>query len=113
MQAERSIQLGPESLKNSVVQYLHKLGLPVTRENYLDVAGLEEPLDAEIEAGLPPELRKNWEEPNSSGTVRPEKRQQGNSTPSVKTTKSGFRLVDITKPGRGLTISGLRQSKSQ
>jgi hypothetical protein len=34
--AERSIRLGPESLKDPVVQELRALSLPVTRENYLE-----------------------------------------------------------------------------
>ena len=51
------IQLGPESLKDSVVQELRRLGLPVTRKNYLEYAGLREPLDPEAESELPPELQ--------------------------------------------------------
>jgi hypothetical protein len=34
--AERSIRLGPESLKDPVVQELRALSLPVTRKNYLE-----------------------------------------------------------------------------
>ena len=56
--AARGIQVGPESLKDSVVQELVRDRLPVTRANYLEYAGLQEPLDAEQESELPRELRK-------------------------------------------------------
>ena len=48
------------------LQMLKEYGLPVTRENYLYVAFMgnppEEPLDGEIEASLPPELRRSDED---------------------------------------------------
>jgi hypothetical protein len=43
------------------VEYLDKHGVPITRENYLNVAYLGDPpkeLGAEQEAALPEELRK-------------------------------------------------------
>jgi hypothetical protein len=52
------IQLGPESLKDPVVQELLLDKVPVNRKNYMEYAGLQEPLDPEVEAELPLELQK-------------------------------------------------------
>lgn len=51
----------PPGQRDPIVQHLQNAGLPATRESYLRVAGLSEPLDAETEASLPPELRSNLE----------------------------------------------------
>lgn len=43
-----------------IVEYLEEIGVPVTRENYLNFAypdGLPEDYGAELEAELPPELQ--------------------------------------------------------
>jgi hypothetical protein len=50
--------LGPDSLEDPVVQGLLRDGVPVTRANYLEAAGLQEPLEPEVEAELPRELQK-------------------------------------------------------
>jgi hypothetical protein len=50
-------QLSRETLEDPVVQLLQEENVPVTRRNYLEAAGLEEPLDPEVEANLPEELR--------------------------------------------------------
>lgn len=57
-----------ESIDNSwvdpVIQTLIKLGIPVTRENYLEMAypeGLPDEWTAELEAELPDELQNNAE----------------------------------------------------
>ena len=50
----------PRTGPDPIVEHLKSLGRPVTREAYLAFAypeGVEEPLDAELEAMLPPELR--------------------------------------------------------
>ena len=105
------IQLGPESSKDSVVQSLINLGVPVTRQNYLDAAGLEEPLHPELEADLPPELQKDWEETNSSETVPPVKKQPEDLTRSVEIMSNGIRHVITSGKGRGLIMTGVRQPK--
>jgi len=51
---------------------LKKYNVPVTRENYLQLAFMgnppeEDELDSEFEASLPEELRKKSEEPAPSG----------------------------------------------
>jgi hypothetical protein len=51
-------ELEPDALNDSIVQGLLREKLPVTRENYLLLAGLEEPLDAEFESELPRQLRR-------------------------------------------------------
>jgi hypothetical protein len=55
------------ALNDSVVQSLLMRGLPVNRENYLDMAGLKEPLPVELEAELPPELQKDYVAEGSPG----------------------------------------------
>jgi hypothetical protein len=55
--AQPAVHLGPESLKDGVVQLLLRQGRPVTRQNYLSLAGLQEPLDPEVEADIPRELQ--------------------------------------------------------
>jgi hypothetical protein len=50
-----------EKEKDLILERLKSTGTPVTRENYLDLAYLGNPpkqLDAEQEAALPEELRK-------------------------------------------------------
>ena len=46
------VESSPLSGIDPVVDHLLKLGLPVTRENWIKAAGLEEPLEAEHEAML-------------------------------------------------------------
>jgi hypothetical protein len=41
-----------------ILAYMQNTGIPVTRQAYLDVAGLVEPLTAEEENGLPPGIRQ-------------------------------------------------------
>lgn len=58
MQVESTPQSGNSDL---IVDYLQKIGLPVTRENYLAFAypeGLPEDYGAENEEELPEELRE-------------------------------------------------------
>lgn len=50
--------------KNVVLEYMKKHNIPLTRENYLEVAYMGTPpveLDAEEEMALPPELQKESE----------------------------------------------------
>ena len=51
-------QLGPVSRKDPVVMSMERANVPLSRKNYLVVAGLEEPLDAENELQMPVEFRK-------------------------------------------------------
>jgi hypothetical protein len=41
-----------------ILAYMQNMGIAVTRKNYLDEAGLVEPLTAEEENGLPPGIRQ-------------------------------------------------------
>jgi hypothetical protein len=43
---------------NHVLDYMKAHGLPLTRETYLDLNGTPEPLDPELEAEIPRELRE-------------------------------------------------------
>jgi hypothetical protein len=55
--------MGKITQQDGTLILLERMGLPVTRENYLRVAFMgnppPEPLDGEIEAELPPQLQKN------------------------------------------------------
>jgi len=55
---------------DETIRALHELGIPVTRENYLWVLfegdPPKEPLDGVIEAELPPELRRDYDDINNS-----------------------------------------------
>lgn len=59
------------------MQALARLGIPATRQNYLDAAGIEEPVDAETEASLPefeapaPDLVRPAARVNADIEVRP------------------------------------------
>jgi hypothetical protein len=53
-------------MDDSIVAYLKKLNIPVTRENYIAVNWMgdypaDEPLPAELEASLPKELQWDFE----------------------------------------------------
>lgn len=39
---------------DSLLEKMKRESIPLTRENYLKLAGLEEPLDAELEWEIPP-----------------------------------------------------------
>jgi hypothetical protein len=48
-------------MSQSILQFMEKHGIPMTREDYLDVLYMGTPpdvLDAEEEAELPPQFRK-------------------------------------------------------
>jgi hypothetical protein len=51
-------ELSPETLKDPIVEGLLRDKQPVNRENYLLRSGLEGPLDPELEAEMPVDLRK-------------------------------------------------------
>jgi hypothetical protein len=58
-----------DSILHSILHFMHQHNIPLTRENYLDVAYMGTPpehLDAEEEAELPPQFRRgepgDWEE---------------------------------------------------
>jgi hypothetical protein len=53
-----------KSSKDPIVQGLLRDGVPVTRANYLEEAGLKEPVDPEVESQFPPHLRK-YPEPDT------------------------------------------------
>jgi len=42
-----------------VLEAMKQRGLPLTREQYLQTAGLEEPLGGEVESMLPREFQRN------------------------------------------------------
>jgi hypothetical protein len=52
-------RFGPESLKDPIVDLKVAADIPLSRENYLRVAGLPPNPEAEFEADLPPEFQKH------------------------------------------------------
>lgn len=51
--------------QNPILEILRAKGIPLTRENYLQVAhpDAEEPYPAELELEVPEELRRGWSPP--------------------------------------------------
>lgn len=43
--------------RDILLDYMREHQLPLTRKNYLDLAGLKEPLEAELEGELPKEFQ--------------------------------------------------------
>jgi hypothetical protein len=58
MKSTPQLKMTAQSLKNPVVMHMVKHGIPLSRENYLKKAGLQEPLHWEQEQVLPVEFRK-------------------------------------------------------
>jgi len=54
----------PDAMQDGTLRLLRKYQIPVTRENYLNLAFAGEPpevLDGEIEASRPTDLQLNWD----------------------------------------------------